>query len=1025
MPLDRRGTSGTGEADSPGPGVRLVATFGGHTGGIGRPAWSPDGALLASPSFDGSVGLWDVRSGGLVRSLPIAGQPCTTAFDRTGQLLAVGHLGGTVSIWLPATGELVQRIDDEEHRSLGISAVTFTATGALVIVNRGLVRIWDPTEGVLRHRWSTRAPNGAALAAHPTRDLVAVADTGGDLRLIDSSGTTLGRTSGDGEVQMAAAFSPDDELLTAAFLQIEVYALGTVRPVHVIEGHTQVVTDLAFSADGRILASRSYDGTTRLWDASGWGCVGVVPGPASDEWLPGVAFHPSEPLLAVADQTPDGAAVVQVYRLDPDVLLGAAATPEVRYSSAKIVLVGESGVGKTGLGWRLSHGEFRQHASTHGQQVWLLDELGATRADGAQCEAILWDLAGQPDYRLIHALFLDDADLALVVFDPTSSDPLRAVDYWLRQLRVGAPDAPAVILVAGRVDRGGLRLSYQEIQAYCRRRGIATVVTTSALTGQGLPELVAAMKAAIDWEERPSTITTQTFKAIKRYVLSLKESDQREHLILTPARLRARLEHDGVAEGFTDAEMMTAVGHLANHGYVTWLRAPGVESSVLLAPELLNNLAASIVLEARRNARGLGSLDERALLAGELRLPELDGLDQPERELLLDCAVAMFLSHNVCFRSVDPLSNRSYLVFPELINRPRPSLEDDVAVEEAISYAVTGATENLYASVAVVLGYTSTFTRTDRWRNHARYVMGDAYVCDLRVESRDDGELLFIISFGLDVPGPARSLFQSLVENLLDRPDLVVRRFPQIICGQGHRLPRAVLQDRQEAGFAFCPGCGERLELPRPDTSIVLTDQQAETAAAHRRVADDRSRFEEAVFRLTTYLRREGPRCFISYAWGDPAQEHWVEYRLAEDLAKAGIQVILDRWDLRPGTNLPRFIERVLEAERVVVVGTPAYRTKYVNNEPMRGFGVAAEGDLIGARMIGTEQQKASVVPVLLAGDPTDAFPPLLQGRVYVDFRDADAYFTAVFDLILGLYGIDPRNSAVAELRREIAGALP
>ena len=59
--------------------------------------------------------------------------------------------------------------------------------------------------------------------------------------------------------------------------------------------------------------------------------------------------------------------------------------------------------------WR-SPGE---HASTHGQQFWLLEQLCKKRQDGTECEAVLWDLAGQPDYRLIHALFLDDADLAL------------------------------------------------------------------------------------------------------------------------------------------------------------------------------------------------------------------------------------------------------------------------------------------------------------------------------------------------------------------------------------------------------------------------------------------------------------------------------------------------------------------------------------------------------------------------------------------------------------------------------------
>ena len=43
------------------------------------------------------------------------------------------------------------------------------------------------------------------------------------------------------------------------------------------------------------------------------------------------------------------------------------------------------------------------------------------------------------------------------------------------------------------------------------------------------------------------------------------------------------------------------------------------------------------------------------------------------------------------------------------------------------------------------------------------------------------------------------------------------------------------------------------------------------------------------------------------------------------------------------------------KCDRVVVVGTPLYRTKYENNDPMGGYVAAAEGDLIGKRMIGTE----------------------------------------------------------------------
>jgi small GTP-binding protein len=746
--------------------------------------------------------------------------------------------------------------------------------------------------------------------------------------------------------------------------------------------------------------------------------VAVIGGLSFKQPLAGIAFHPSEQMVAIANGH-----VINVYRFDLAQLLGtAAARPAVRYTSAKIVVVGESGVGKTGLGWRLSQGEFKEHASTHGQQFWLLDELGMARADGTECEAVLWDLAGQPDYRLIHALFLDDADLALVVFDPSrDEDPLRTVDYWLRQLRAGEPDAPRIILVAARVDRGGLRITDDEIRAFCRRRGISDLAMTSALSGLGLSELTAKMRAAIDWESRPSTITTETFKEIKDYVLGLKEAGEDVPVILSPSEPRATLERAGVAQGFTDAEMTTAVGHLAKHGYVSWLRGSDGVSSILFAPELLNNLAASLVLAARRNSKGLGSLEEKPLLAGEYRFSELDGLPEPQRQLLLDSAVAMFLSHNICFRSVDQLSGRTYLVFPDLINLQRPSIQDDVEVEEVVSYGVTGAVENLYASVVVVLGYTSTFTRTNQWRNHARYVVGENLVCDLRVESEREAELTFVLSFGRDVGANVRTLFQSLVESLLTRRDLTVRRYPEILCGSGHRLSRAVMRDRLAAGFAFCPSCGERLPLPRADVPIALTTQLAEATVVDRRVADTRSRFEEAVFRLATYVTQDGPTCFISYAWGDPAQERWVEHNLADDLLKARIRVILDRWEnARFGASVHRFVERIHDADRVIVVGTPAYKTKYVNDEPMRGFVVAAEGDLIGKRMLGTEAQKATVLPILLAGEATTSLPPLLQGRVYADFRDPDDYFETAFDLMLSLHGLNRRDPGIADLRAGI-----
>ncbi len=319
-----------------------------------------------------------------------------------------------------------------------------------------------------------------------------------------------------------AVWSPDSlsRWLAAGSSQgvVVVWDAATGKRVATLEGHTNHVRSVAFSPDGQLLASAASDGV-RLWSCGhqDWRLVSTIPvdrpraakqsRELSDYDV--VAFHPLRPWLATSGSTNSE---VRIWRLALPVLVNKRVSKAISYTSAKIVVVGDSGVGKTGLGWRLAHGEFKEQASTHGQQFWLLGRLGKTRSDGTQCEAILWDLAGQPDYRLIHALFLDDADLALILFDPSRNDePLRGVEFWLKQLRVtpafaklNAPGDRAgkegpypAILVAARSDRGTARITAEELEAFCRQRGIRAYASTSALRGEGIEELIHHMQESI------------------------------------------------------------------------------------------------------------------------------------------------------------------------------------------------------------------------------------------------------------------------------------------------------------------------------------------------------------------------------------------------------------------------------------------------------------------------------------------------------------------------------------------------
>lgn len=1021
------------------PGFKLRHTLRAPTPSTGlrldQLIWSPDGRSIAWCN-GGDVLLWDAETGQLRCVIEVQSPQSDSyailgvAWSPDGRSIATTHVGGSVTLWDAETGEARRWFSVVSKFAL---SVAWTPDGQKIVVGcKSDIEVWHSASSRLRLKLKKHSDSVNALAWSPDGWTLASGAEDGIICLWDVyKELLLRKLVGHAGGVESIAWSPDGRTLASGGLDgiIRIWDTRLGQLTVKLEGHTKYINSVSYSSDGRLIASRSNDGTIRLWRCDTWENIQVFYERSTPSSTPNAAFHPGLPILATFDEEDT---VIYVWDLDFNVLLGGAhERDDVLYTTAKIALVGDSGAGKTGLGWRLSHGGFKEHPSTHGQQFWVIDEWGATREDGTQCEAVLWDLAGQPDYRLVHALFLADVDLALVLFDPTNrQEPLKGVEYWLKHLKKDRRDGRKrrVILVGARADRGVPTLARDELEDFCRSYGVdGGYVRTSALTGEGLEELLARVKSSIVWDEMPATVTTKTFKRVKEFVLTLKENTEHRGVLVSPENLRARLEATDAEWGFTDAEMMTAVRHLANHGYVTVLRGSTGEETILLTPDLLANLAASLVLEARRNEKGLGALEESRVLGGRYQFPELKELEKDERDVLLDAAVVLFIEHNLCFR--ETLGTQTLLIFPALINQKRPQLEEAKIVDD-YSYRVTGAVENVYAALVVQLGYTNTFKRTNQWQNQAKYETAHGDVCGFRQVDEREGETELVLYYAKQKAG-ARLLFQGLFEQFLRGRDVTVTKFPPVECPKcNYRQPRTEIVKRigEQKGFLFCGECGKKIALPKAGEEVALSEDERASVGEEQERTRRRTAFESALTRVKAVVRDEKietPTCFVSHAWGDDAQERWVR-ALSRDLENAGVRVTLDKKDnAEIGANIARFVSLIEKSDFVAVVGTRAYRRKYENKDETTGSVVASEVDLINLQLVGaSEEEKRTVLPVLLEGDEKSSLPPLMRGKVYADFRRDDLYFPSLFDLILTLYGIPFGHRAVADLRDAMRGRL-
>lgn len=320
----------------------------GHSNDVTCLAFSPDGKILASGSYDHSIILWDVAAGEMLRLVQQPDSIHRIVFRPDGKMLVAIWFGGMM-FWNIETDAITQKRDYDDRvaispdnrtlavvasdcaitlRSLPsgrvkrrlvcqteqIDAIAFSPNGVLFASlgyrrpkkNRYVYEaiLWDPRTGRRKQTLTADGSPEQWLHFSPDSRTLMVLRPGA----VDLWDTTTGDKlppppwdNTDVSVDSdALAFSPDDSMGAVGEEKgdVRVWEVPTGETRWRHSAHQGWVRAVAFSPDGKLLASGGNDHLIRLWDVDTGKCVGTLGRPAVE--ISSVAFTPDGRFLASA-----------------------------------------------------------------------------------------------------------------------------------------------------------------------------------------------------------------------------------------------------------------------------------------------------------------------------------------------------------------------------------------------------------------------------------------------------------------------------------------------------------------------------------------------------------------------------------------------------------------------------------------------------------------------------------------------------------------------------------------------------
>jgi len=259
-------------------------------------AWSPDGRLVAVAADDRRVIVFDVEAGRREMALDgYEGEVASVAFSPDGRWLASGSWTGELRLWDLRASESIAL----PNQNNAVPHVRWSPDGSWLasLDHPNALIIWDLETRQPRARWTSSFASHEkpviSFAVHPDGSRVAVCDDNGFIEVFSlESLRVTNNDMGHSEAVRALAFRHDGLLASCGVdRRVHLWNIETGDLTEALKGHRGPVLSAAFSPDGSILATGSYDSTIILWDvASRQPFASPLTGHTG--WVTGLVFSP-------------------------------------------------------------------------------------------------------------------------------------------------------------------------------------------------------------------------------------------------------------------------------------------------------------------------------------------------------------------------------------------------------------------------------------------------------------------------------------------------------------------------------------------------------------------------------------------------------------------------------------------------------------------------------------------------------------------------------------------------------------